>query len=160
VRKAKCDARRPTCSPCRKRNQPCEYDTEADIDRYTSLKRKHTRLARAHDEILELFDMIRFRPMRDARSILDRITSSHDLADTLSFIRHGDLLLPGVAGRPASLNISTTASLLSALHPLAYPALGPLSELDAGLGQKRSTMMQVTLGPGICLTQNDIDAAR
>ncbi|KAH7357698.1 hypothetical protein B0T11DRAFT_228994 [Plectosphaerella cucumerina] len=88
-RKVKCDARRPTYSPCIKRNQTCEYDTEADIDRYTSLKRKYIRLKKNQDEILEFFDIIRFRPTRDALSILDRITSTHDLAGTLSFIKQG-----------------------------------------------------------------------
>ncbi|KAH7377253.1 hypothetical protein B0T11DRAFT_212381, partial [Plectosphaerella cucumerina] len=75
-RKVKCDSRRPKCSPCIKRNQTCEYDTEADIDRYTSLKRKHLRLTKDHDKNLELFDIIKSRPTRDTLSILNRIIST------------------------------------------------------------------------------------
>ncbi|KAM0321360.1 hypothetical protein ACHAQA_010162 [Verticillium albo-atrum] len=59
---------------------------------------------------------------------------------------------------PTSLDSSPTASLLAVLHPLAYPALGPLGEPDADLGQKRLTIMQVTHGPDSSLTQDDINA--
>lgn len=161
ARKIKCDARRPTCSPCITRSRTCEYETEADVDRYTSLKRKHSRLEKDHSELLELFDMLKFRPTRDAQTILDLLKSTDDLGGTISLIKQGDLLMQNaVESEAKSPKSSMAASLLATLHPLAYPALGPLGGEEACLGEKRMTVMQSTPGWGNILTQDDIDATR
>jgi Zn(2)-Cys(6) binuclear cluster domain-containing protein len=163
ARKIKCDARRPICSPCTTRNRSCEYETEADVDRYTSLKRRHIRLEKDHSELMELFEMIKVRPTRDAHSILNRVGSTQDLGDTLSFVKQGDLLFQTAeeSQSPVSPDSSPAVSLLTSLHPLAYPALGPLGDYEAGLGERRLTLMQAQPGRhGNNLTQDDIDATR
>lgn len=124
ARKIKCDARRPACSPCLARRQTCEYETEADVDRYTSLKVKHSRLEKDYNDLLELFGMLRSRPKRDALSILDRVRSADDLSGALAVIKEGDLLMHGQAAlrltptRVPPLVPESAESPLNVLHLL------------------------------------------
>ena len=167
LRKTKCDAKRPRCSPCVARGKRCEYDSEPDIDRYTSLKRKHGRLEKEHDDLVELFDMLQFRARRDAVSILDRVRTTDTLHSTLAFIKQGDLLMQNRA-RSLSISIigvvprdaSPTETLLNIFHPLVYPTLLPLDDADAGLGYRRKSILTGAASDGSSLVQDDIDGAR
>ena len=76
------------------RNVTCQYETEdPSLATYSGLKRRYESLEKDHAELLELFDMLKHRPQRDAEAILSRLRTGSDIRSALSLIQEGDLLI-------------------------------------------------------------------
>lgn len=166
TRKSKCDTQRPVCGACTLRGTECEYDIAPNTTRYTSLKRRHQNLEEEHVELLQLYDMLRFRPESDAIAILNRIRAGTDLQSILAFVKEGDLLV-----QARTNTTDTYASVLpparsryeaqlNVHHPNAYPALPPLDDPAADLGDKRKSILDLPPQDHPHATKEEIENAR
>jgi hypothetical protein len=115
------------------------------------MKKRFGSLEGEHGDLLELFHMLKHRPKADAYSILDRIRAGDDFRDTLAFIKEGDLLTGTRLLTPGKTNASLLPSpksrvegFMNITHPIAYPSLAPLNDPAAGLGEQRTSLMEVS----------------
>lgn len=112
----KCDGRRPTCGPCRKRTTDCIYSTKKDLG----------------EEPQEILELLKWLPEHRAFDVLRVLRANDgDCAAALSVIKSG----PGGTRRPSDFNVprdeipaqSPLGVELMARHPIAYPMLQPIS---------------------------------
>jgi hypothetical protein len=115
------------------------------------MKKRFRSLEGEYADLLELFHMLKHRPKADAYSILDRIRAGDDFRDTLAFIKEGDLLTATHLLTPGKTNASLLPSprsrvegFMNITHPIAYPPLAPLNDPAAGLGEQRTSLMEVS----------------
>ncbi|KAG6056215.1 hypothetical protein E4U17_002343 [Claviceps sp. LM77 group G4] len=128
-RKAKCDARRPTCSSCITRGLPCTYATNPSETRGSALKRRHEHLENdfrvlqeSHDALQQVFQALRSREDEDALAIFQRIRQ-HDDAETIMEHLHASDLLLGLREGPHSRSVSVSCSASRPYMP--RPLLAP-----------------------------------
>ncbi|KAK8024103.1 hypothetical protein PG993_012169 [Apiospora rasikravindrae] len=112
----KCDGRRPTCGPCRKRTADCAYSPRKDLG----------------EEPHELLELLKWLPEHRAVDVLRVLRANDgDCAAALSVIKSG----PGGTRRPSDYNVplgeipaqSPLEIELMARHTIAYPMLQPIS---------------------------------
>ncbi|KAG6302649.1 hypothetical protein E4U45_002659 [Claviceps purpurea] len=137
-RKAKCDARRPTCSSCIARGLPCTYATNPSETRGSALKRRHEhlendfhRLQKSHDALQQVVQALQSREDGDALAIFQRIRQHEDAETIMEHLHASDLLLglrEGPHSRPASGSYSAPRPYmpipLLAPNDTTYPRLG------------------------------------
>ncbi|KAI0390706.1 hypothetical protein F5Y17DRAFT_471455 [Xylariaceae sp. FL0594] len=133
ARKVKCDGQRPSCTPCRTRNLPCEYKDSLDATTRADLQRRYAELERRYQELLELYGMLRSRPEPEAHVILQRLRRSTDIHSTIAFIKEGDLLI----------NRRIPASSSSTGETSAYPASAAARDDTSELGLRRRTVVEL-----------------
>ncbi|KAG6102476.1 hypothetical protein E4U30_005953 [Claviceps sp. LM220 group G6] len=128
-RKAKCDARRPTCSSCITRGKLCTYTTNPSETRGSALKRKHERLEndfhglqKSHDALQQVVQALRSRDDRDALAIFQRIRQHEDAETIMEHLHASDLLL-GLRSGPHSRQASGSRSTPRPYMPM--PLLAP-----------------------------------
>ncbi|KAK6856886.1 hypothetical protein PG995_007073 [Apiospora arundinis] len=86
VKKTRCDGRRPTCGPCRKRTTDCIYSTRKDLG----------------EEPQEILELLKWLPEHRAFDVLRVLRANDgDCAATLSVIKSG----PGGTRRPSDFNV-------------------------------------------------------
>ncbi|KAK8102802.1 hypothetical protein PG984_015948 [Apiospora sp. TS-2023a] len=116
VKKTRCDGRRPTCGPCRKRTTACTYSARKDLG----------------EEPHEMLELLKWLPEHRAFDVLRVLRANDgDCAAALSVIKSG----PGGTRRPSDCNVpqaeipaqSPLEIELMARHPIAYPMLQPIS---------------------------------
>ncbi|KAG5937909.1 hypothetical protein E4U59_004112 [Claviceps monticola] len=144
-RKAKCDARRPTCSSCVARGTPCTYTTDPSETRGSALKRKHQqlendfhRLQKSHDTLQQVVQALQSREDRDALAIFQRIRQHEDAEIIIDHLHASDLLLglrTGPHSRPASGSFSASQPYMP------IPLLAPDVTIFPRLGTKQIQVM-------------------
>ncbi|KAJ5038578.1 hypothetical protein J3E72DRAFT_1007, partial [Bipolaris maydis] len=82
TRKTKCNGERPQCSECAARDSQCQYkETET-----AQTKRKH-------QDLEELFELLKSLPYEDASETLARIRAGEEPRDIVETITHGNVLM-------------------------------------------------------------------
>jgi hypothetical protein len=149
ARKVKCDGQRPSCTACRTRNLHCEYKDSPDATTRADLQRRFIELERRHQELLELYEMLKNRPEAEADIILKRLRRSTNVHSTIAFIKEGDLLInppfPILASPDSQISADSVSIgvLLTLHHPKAYPA-SAMNRDDIGeLGQRRRSILEM-----------------
>ncbi|KAG6171166.1 hypothetical protein E4U11_000955 [Claviceps purpurea] len=144
-RKAKCDARRPTCSSCIARGRPCTYTTNPSETRGSALKRKHQHLEndfdglqKSHDALQQLIQALQSREDRDALAIFQRIRQHEDAETIIEHLHASDLLL-GLRAGPHSRPASGSCSASRPYMPM--PLLAPDDTIIPRLGTKQIQVM-------------------
>ncbi|KAG6019158.1 hypothetical protein E4U19_007465 [Claviceps sp. Clav32 group G5] len=144
-RKAKCDARRPTCSSCIARGFPCTYATNPSETRGSALKRRHEHLEndfhvlqKSYDALQQVFQALQSLEDEDALSIFQRIRQ-HEAAETIMEHLHASDLLLGLRSGPHSSSASVSGS---APRPhMLTPLLAPDDTIFSRLGTKQIQVM-------------------
>jgi hypothetical protein len=93
AKKIKCTGDRPVCLECARRSTTCEYDTRSTETQGQALKRKLVALQRESATYVELYNLIRTRPEKEALEIVRRIKTSPDVEDVLRRIKEADSLI-------------------------------------------------------------------
>ncbi|KAK7917103.1 hypothetical protein PG985_010711 [Apiospora marii] len=116
VKKTRCDGRRPTCGPCRKRTTACTYSARKDLG----------------EDPHEILELLKWLPEHRAFDVLRVLRANGgDCAAALSVVKSG----PGGTRRPSDCSVpqdeipaqSPMEIELMTRHPLAYPMLQPIS---------------------------------
>lgn len=81
----KCDGKRPSCAHCDKHGIECEYITDAGETRSSAFKRKYNTIEEELNTLRSLFRYIQNRPQSEAQSIMARLQSSNDPAQSLQY---------------------------------------------------------------------------
>ncbi|RMZ68915.1 c6 transcription factor [Pyrenophora seminiperda CCB06] len=81
-RKTKCNGDRPTCSECAARDSRCIY-TETET---TQTKRKH-------QDLEELFELLKSLPDKEASEVLGRIRAGMEPRHIIETVSHGNMLM-------------------------------------------------------------------
>ena len=98
-----CDGDRPTCLPCAKRHETCEYDVAANTTRSNALKRKNEDLSAENKVLRELYSFLRQRPLVEAEEIFRRIRNTDDPLEVHRHVVTAEyLLMDQMCSRPSS----------------------------------------------------------
>ncbi|KAM5341679.1 hypothetical protein ACJ41O_014710 [Fusarium nematophilum] len=92
-RKAKCDRRRPKCSPCLAAGKDCVFAAFPYELQAAALKRKHDELQSRVADHEDLYDSIRTGQLEEAEEIVRRIRTGIDVRSVTEDIHQGALLL-------------------------------------------------------------------
>ncbi|OJJ51804.1 hypothetical protein ASPZODRAFT_22227 [Penicilliopsis zonata CBS 506.65] len=136
--KVKCDGITPQCSACARRGTQCVYNLETDGRRTKDLKREHEMLKSNSRDMLELFQLLKSIPDDEAIDALHRLRTSSSPSSALASIRGGLLAThsPSVShsARACLPPMSSAYELeLLSVHPVAFPALEPLTVTNVDL---------------------------
>lgn len=97
AKRTKCDGARPKCSRCVRLGTECEYDAGPDETRSIARKRKYDEMKNDLNDMQELYEYLRTRPLVEVAEVIRRIRSNTDPCKVLSLVRDGDLLLQASA---------------------------------------------------------------
>ncbi|KAG6103015.1 hypothetical protein E4U14_006499 [Claviceps sp. LM454 group G7] len=144
-RKAKCDARRPTCSSCTARGLPCTYATNPSETRGSALKRRHEHLEndfhvlqKSHDALQQVVQALQSREDEDALAIFQRLRQQEDAETIMEHLHASDLLL-GLRSGPHSRPASVSCSAPQPYMPM--PLLAPDDTISSRLGTTHIQVM-------------------
>ncbi|KAL2752717.1 hypothetical protein ACRALDRAFT_2113171, partial [Sodiomyces alcalophilus JCM 7366] len=121
-----CDGARPLCHRCAARDEECVYRADVNETASQALKRKHRALQLEHAQYVELFNLLRDRPVDEAQEIFHRIRTSSEPAQVLQAVRQAEILLPFPttsewAGHPQLAKLDRDALMDSAIKVSARP---------------------------------------
>ncbi|OHX00914.1 C6 transcription factor, partial [Colletotrichum incanum] len=74
----------------------CEWDTEPDTSRVSSIRKRKEELERENTDLHEFLHSLHLRPEGEAVEIFKRFRISGDAIQVLDFVRRGDSFLQGV----------------------------------------------------------------
>ncbi|KAF4972339.1 hypothetical protein FSARC_1061 [Fusarium sarcochroum] len=89
-----CDGKKPNCSRCSSKSEPCSYEAPPIP---MAVKKKYDSVMLENKQYRELFNAIHKKPDHEAREIFNRLRTSNQPLSVLESVRQAEVLLPSPA---------------------------------------------------------------